>query len=54
MRIIECPICEAENWLDVEDKEGETIFCAYCGAPIKLVKKGLDDDELEGEEDEDY
>lgn len=52
MKIIECPTCDAEIPLDEQDREGETIFCPYCGAPIKLVKKGKE--EIEGEEDEDY
>jgi len=53
MRIIECPTCDAEIPLDEQDREGDTIFCPYCGTPIKLVRKGKEE-ELEGEEDEDY
>lgn len=53
MRVITCPYCDAENILEENEREGDTIFCVYCGAPLKLVKKE-GSKEIEAEEDEEF
>ncbi len=33
---LSCPICSADFPLSGEEKPGDEVFCAYCGAPCRL------------------
>ncbi len=46
---LSCPVCQADMPLSGDEKNGEEVFCAYCGAPCKVQRDG--DDEIELEED---
>jgi Alpha-aminoadipate carrier protein LysW-like, globular domain len=50
MREVSCPICNADVPLDGDEREGETVYCAYCKAPLK-VRPPSGQDEVELEED---
>jgi len=54
MKIINCPICDCEISVDKEDIKEGTIFCHYCGTPIRLKKTTGSDDDVEAEENEDF
>jgi len=53
MREVSCPICHASILLDTEDKKGDTVYCTYCGSPLKLNVKEVDDEEEFIAEEED-
>lgn len=36
---ISCPLCDCEITLDGGEKVGEQVYCHYCEAPLKLMKK---------------
>ena len=45
-----CPICSAD--IDVGDaRVGEEVFCSYCGAPARVVRRKQVDSEEEDELD---
>lgn len=46
---LSCPVCDADVPLGGDEANGDTIHCAYCGAP-SLVKFA-DDEPTELEED---
>lgn len=50
MKEASCPICNADVPMDGDERQGDTVYCAYCKAPLKVGEKGGDDD-LELEED---
>ncbi len=55
MRIITCPVCDAEVPLDSEDKPGDTVFCGYCKCELRLVLKTIGEKEkLTAEYEEEY
>jgi hypothetical protein len=37
--------------MDGDERQGDTVYCAYCKAPLKLGASNGDDDEIELEED---
>lgn len=45
-----CPVCNADLPLAGDEKVGDDVFCAYCGAPI-VLRAGEDESLLEPEED---
>ncbi len=47
---LSCPVCQADMPLSGDEKTGEEVYCAYCGAPCKVLR-GKDNDEIELEED---
>jgi thiamine biosynthesis lipoprotein len=47
---ITCPICQADMPLGGDERPGDEFFCACCGAPGIIAKKGSSE-ELEVEED---
>ena len=51
MKEVSCPICQATILLDEEDKKGDTVYCSYCGSPLKLATKE-DDEKLMAEEED--
>ncbi len=32
-----CPVCSADFALGGDERDGEEVFCSYCGAPCKLL-----------------
>jgi hypothetical protein len=40
-----CPLCDADLILSGDEEPGDEVFCAYCGAPVKLPKRPDSDDE---------
>jgi hypothetical protein len=50
-RDLDCPVCQAHVPLDGDERPGDDVYCAYCGAPCVIRKSGDDPDELELEED---
>jgi len=55
MRIITCPVCDAEVSLDEDDKPGTTIFCGYCKCELRLVLQIIGDKEkIIAEYEEEY
>jgi len=53
---LSCPICSADLPLSGDEKQGDEIFCTYCGAPCRLAVKpkrrgDQQDDEYAAEED---
>jgi hypothetical protein len=45
-----CPICNADVPMDGDESQGDTVYCAYCKAPLRIAKLGPDEDpELEEE-----
>jgi hypothetical protein len=46
-----CPICNADVPMDGDERQGDTVYCAYCKAPLKVGDAKDDSDELELEED---
>jgi hypothetical protein len=46
-----CPICNADVPMDGDEREGDTVYCAYCKAPLKVGKLGTDEDDAELAED---
>jgi hypothetical protein len=55
IRDLSCPICNADLPLNGDERQGDEIFCTYCGAPSRLTvrpkRMGDKDDELAAEED---
>jgi len=49
-RDLSCPICQADLPLDGDEKPGDEVICAYCGAPSRIT--GTRDEGLEAEEEE--
>ncbi len=49
-REIECPICDADVSLDGDEKAGDEVYCASCGAPITIASI-TEDDEVEIEDE---
>ncbi|MCG8589807.1 MAG: hypothetical protein MJE66_10995 [Proteobacteria bacterium] len=47
---IACPVCDADLPLAGDEKEGDEIFCTYCGGNFILRGDPADDD-TEVEED---
>jgi len=45
-----CPLCNADLPLAGDERAGDDLFCAYCGAPI-VLRAGRDEQDLEPEED---
>jgi hypothetical protein len=39
-----CPICNADVPMSGDERTGETIYCAYCQAPLKVGKLSLEED----------
>lgn len=55
VRIISCPVCDAEIPLDEEDKPGDLIYCDYCKCELKLVITRIGDKEkITAEYEEEY
>jgi DNA-directed RNA polymerase subunit RPC12/RpoP len=52
---LSCPICNADLPLNGDERQGDEIFCTYCGAPcrlmVKLKKQSDKEDEYAAEED---
>jgi len=51
---LSCPICNADLPLNGDERQGDEIFCTYCGAPCRLMvkpKKQDTPDEYMAEED---
>lgn len=50
-----CPICNANIPLERDDREGDYVYCSYCGAQLKvgsnISKKSKKEEEVEVEED---
>jgi hypothetical protein len=46
-----CPVCNADVPMDGDEKLGDEVFCAYCGAPLALKDSREDPSEMELEED---
>jgi DNA-directed RNA polymerase subunit RPC12/RpoP len=36
---LECPICDADIFLDGEEKLGDIIQCSYCKMSLKILAK---------------
>jgi DNA-directed RNA polymerase subunit RPC12/RpoP len=36
---LSCPICNADLPLNGDERQGDEIFCTYCGAPCRLAVK---------------
>ena len=49
-RDLTCPVCQADLPLAGDEQGGDEVFCTYCGAPCKVLRKSSDD-EIEIEED---
>lgn len=47
---VTCPICSADVPLGGDERKGDEVFCAVCGAPLKL-QGNYGDEELDVEED---
>ena len=47
---IDCPSCDAVILLAGDEKNGDQVFCSYCGSPF-IFKKGKSDEGFEIEED---
>ena len=47
---LKCPICDGDLPLGGDERPGDEMFCAFCGAPC-LIKGDPDDDECELEAD---
>ena len=47
---LSCPVCNADILLAGDEKAGEEVFCAYCGAPCRLTAPAQSED-CEVEED---
>ena len=37
-RIVQCPICEEEMFLEDNEFVGDTILCELCDTPLKIVE----------------
>lgn len=37
-REIECPICEADIPLEIDDRPGDLITCSYCKVTFRLLR----------------
>ena len=51
---LSCPVCNADLPLSGEERRGDEVFCAYCGAPCRLTFKPKvpgGEDEASAEED---
>ncbi len=48
---VSCPICDADIPLNGDERAGDEIYCAYCGAPCKLSQPKDDEGEMDAEED---
>ena len=35
---IECPVCEADIFLEKDDKPGDLVMCSYCKMTFKLFR----------------
>jgi hypothetical protein len=46
-----CPVCNADVPMNGDEKLGDEVFCAYCGAPLTLKDSREDSSEMELEED---
>jgi hypothetical protein len=44
---LSCPVCSADVPLGGDERPGEEMACAFCGAPLTLAGKNEDDMELE-------
>jgi hypothetical protein len=51
-RDLSCPICQANLPLDGDEKPGDEVFCAYCGAPSRITGKPDESADWEAEEEE--
>jgi hypothetical protein len=51
-----CPICSADIPLSGDEREGDEIYCTYCGAPCRLLASHPrgDDEEARYEAEEDF
>lgn len=51
----ECPTCNAYIPIDDEPREGELIYCSYCGAQLMIkvaeLKETEDESKIEVEEE---
>jgi hypothetical protein len=50
-RDLACPVCNAHVLLGGDERPGDEVHCAYCGAPCVLRKSASVPDEMELEED---
>lgn len=53
-RCISCPICDADIELAGDERTGEQIYCAYCGAPFTLTYLPPSEGETGFEVEEDF
>lgn len=37
-RIVQCPICGEEMFLEDDELIGDTVLCEMCDTPLKLIK----------------
>jgi hypothetical protein len=55
VRDLSCPVCNADLPLSGDERQGDEIFCTYCGAPCRLLvrpkKDPSEQDDLTAEED---
>ncbi|HEY4717104.1 MAG TPA: hypothetical protein VII00_08360 [bacterium] len=49
---VDCPLCDAEIYLEVNEVEGDTIYCGYCESPLKIAKN--DKNELVAKEIDEF
>ncbi|NOY87752.1 MAG: hypothetical protein GXP52_10725 [Deltaproteobacteria bacterium] len=43
MKDIPCPVCRADVPLDGTERNGQTVFCAFCLCPLKVIRRSPDD-----------
>jgi len=36
---MECPVCEADIFLENDDRPGDLVVCSYCKVTLKIVQK---------------
>jgi hypothetical protein len=47
-----CPICDADVPMSGDESVGETVYCAYCEAPLRFSRMSVSEVPMLTEEDE--
>lgn len=37
-RIVRCPICDEEMFLEDDELVGDTVLCEMCSTPLKIIE----------------
>jgi hypothetical protein len=53
VRDASCPICNADVPTAGDERAGDTVYCTYCGAPLKITRKATAEEEAD-ELEEDF